>query len=78
MAKEKAESDGRGWFARWRERRARNKLRATEWGVVRTMHAPKMRSGSRGTVEVLVVAERHVRQARKKSGRATLRWGYTR
>ena len=32
MAKEKAESDGRGWFARWRERRARNKLRATEMG----------------------------------------------
>ena len=30
MAKEKADSDKRGWFARWRERRARSKLRASE------------------------------------------------
>ena len=30
MAKEKADSDKRGWFARWRERRERNKLRASE------------------------------------------------
>jgi hypothetical protein len=30
MAKEKADSDKRGWFARWRERRAQSKLRASE------------------------------------------------
>lgn len=30
MAKAKADSDKRGWFARWRERRARNKQRASE------------------------------------------------
>jgi len=30
MAKEKAHSDRRGWFDRWRERRAHNKLRASE------------------------------------------------
>ena len=30
MAKEKADSDRRGWFSRWRERRARSKLRANE------------------------------------------------
>jgi hypothetical protein len=28
MAKEKADSDTRGWFARWRERRKQSKLRA--------------------------------------------------
>jgi len=32
MAKEKADGDKRGWFARWRERRARNKLRASGIG----------------------------------------------
>ena len=33
MAKEeKADSDKRGWFARWRERRKRNKIRASEIG----------------------------------------------
>ena len=30
MAKEKADSDKRGWFARWRERRASSKQRASE------------------------------------------------
>jgi len=30
MAKEKADSDKQGWFARWRERRRRKKLRASE------------------------------------------------
>ena len=30
MAKEKADSDSRGWFARWRERRKQSKLRAGE------------------------------------------------
>jgi hypothetical protein len=30
MAKEKADSDKRGWFARWRERRKQSKLRASE------------------------------------------------
>jgi hypothetical protein len=30
MAKEKADSDKRGWFARWRERRALKKQRAIE------------------------------------------------
>lgn len=30
MAKEKADSDKRGWFARWRERRAQSKLRASD------------------------------------------------
>jgi hypothetical protein len=28
MAKEKADSNKRGWFARWRERRAQSKRRA--------------------------------------------------
>ena len=33
MAKEKADNTNKqGWFARWRERRARNKHRATEIG----------------------------------------------
>jgi hypothetical protein len=32
MAKEKADSNKRGWFARWRERRARNKLREGDIG----------------------------------------------
>jgi hypothetical protein len=27
---EEADSDKRGWFARWRERRAQSKLRASE------------------------------------------------
>ena len=30
MAKEKAESDKPGWFARWRERRTQKQLRASE------------------------------------------------
>jgi hypothetical protein len=30
MAKEKADSDKRGWFARWRERRAHSKQRTSE------------------------------------------------
>jgi hypothetical protein len=30
MAKPNADSDKRSWFARWRERRRRNKLRASE------------------------------------------------
>ncbi|MGZ4181280.1 MAG: hypothetical protein ACXVUL_11450 [Solirubrobacteraceae bacterium] len=30
MAKEKAHTDKRGWFAHWRERRTRSKLRANE------------------------------------------------
>lgn len=30
MAEEKADSDKQGWFARWRERRRRKKLRASE------------------------------------------------
>jgi hypothetical protein len=30
MTKENADSAKQGWFARWRERRRRNKLRASE------------------------------------------------
>ena len=30
MAKEKADTNKQGWLARWRERRKRNKLRASE------------------------------------------------
>jgi hypothetical protein len=37
MAKEeKADSDKRGWFARWRERRAQSRLRAS--GIARREH----------------------------------------
>jgi len=36
MAKEKADSNKRGWFARWRERRARSKLRAD--GISRRLY----------------------------------------
>ena len=32
MAKEKADGDKRGWFARWRERRAWNKRRQGDVG----------------------------------------------
>jgi hypothetical protein len=32
MGKGKADGDKQGWFARWRERRKRNKLRASEIG----------------------------------------------
>ena len=32
MAKEKADGDKRGWFARWRERRASNKSRQGDIG----------------------------------------------
>lgn len=32
MAKGKADGDKQGWFARWRERRKANKLRAAEAG----------------------------------------------
>ena len=32
MAKEKADGDKRGWFARWRERRAWNKSRQGDIG----------------------------------------------
>jgi hypothetical protein len=30
MAKEKTDTNKQGWFARWRERRARSKQRASE------------------------------------------------
>jgi hypothetical protein len=36
MAKEKADSSKRGWFARWRERRAQSKQRAD--GVSRRLY----------------------------------------
>jgi hypothetical protein len=34
MAKEKADSDKRGWFARWGEQRKQSKLRASERQLV--------------------------------------------
>ena len=36
MAKEKADSDKRGWFARWRERRAPSRQRAD--GISRRLY----------------------------------------
>ena len=45
MAKEKADSDKRGWFARWRERRARSKLRAD--GISRRAYEKKSADAER-------------------------------
>jgi hypothetical protein len=45
MAKEKADSDRRGWFARWRERRARSKQRASE--MTNRMYEERHRGGGR-------------------------------
>jgi hypothetical protein len=71
MAKEKADSDKRGWFARWRERRKQNKLRASERqrrayeGRLKT----KCRSGGMFLLAAVAVPERQVvRQPRRKSG----------
>lgn len=46
MAKEKAESDKRGWFARWRERRTRSKQRAGE--MTNRLHEDRNRVAERG------------------------------
>ena len=48
MAKEKADSDKGGWFARWRERRARSKQRTD--GISRRLYG-----------EDAAGAERHAR-----------------
>jgi hypothetical protein len=45
MAKEKAHTDRRGWFARWRERRTRSKLRATE--ITRRLYDERSRDAER-------------------------------
>jgi hypothetical protein len=51
MAKEKADSDKRRWFARWRERRAQSKLHASE--IERRVHDARskddQRPGRQGT-----------------------------
>ena len=58
MAKEKADSDEQGWFARWRERRGRNKLRATEMG--HRVYDDALKIGAdRESLGVLAAAERH-------------------
>jgi hypothetical protein len=45
MAKEKAASAKQGRFARWRDRRRRNKLRASE--MEHRMYAERFRDGER-------------------------------
>jgi hypothetical protein len=45
MAKEKADSNKRSWFARWRERRARSKLRAD--GISRRSYGQDAASAER-------------------------------
>jgi hypothetical protein len=43
MAKEKADNDKQGWFARWRERRARSRQRAS--GISKRMYDEKLKPG---------------------------------
>jgi putative signal transducing protein len=52
MAKEKADSDKGSWFARWRERRKRNKLRASEMSPTDELVAVEV-AGSQPEAEMI-------------------------
>src|SRR5579862_5983203 len=52
MAKEKADSDKGSWFARWRERRTRNKLRASEMSPTDELVAVEV-AGSQPEAEMI-------------------------
>jgi hypothetical protein len=64
MAKEKADTNKQGWLARWRERRKRNKLRASEIERRAFDARHKDQSGSRSPV---VITERQVPRPREGS-----------
>jgi len=71
MAKEKADSDKRGRFARWRERAGRDNSARSKSSVSWATHTAETNSGPGGMCLLLVVvpAERQVvRQPRRKSG----------
>ena len=52
MGKGKADGDKQGWFARWRERRKRNKLRASEMSPTDELVAVEV-AGSQPEAEML-------------------------
>ena len=71
MAKEKTDSSKQGWFARWRERRARKKQRAIE--ITKRMYEERFRDED-GSGRVLAAADANYLGLEKGVCWRTPRW----